>query len=402
MALIALVILTAVVTTAANEVRIVQRTQLHRLEQRKAERAANAGVIFALAQMADIDTARVTLDDDWTLIGDGGAQEIVFGKSEFRVQVMDAGSLSNVNTMNQEQWEKLPLNAEQVSAILDWREPDLQPRFDGAKDEYYNSLSKFYNAKLRNFDTVQELLMVRGFNAALLYEPIEEVSGTSLSLGAQETLISLYSLLTVDSSSSNMSPVGQPKTNVNTASAGQLVQAGLNNQLAQAIVQRRNQQGTYTSWAQLLQVQGVTMQSVGLLLDGLTLDTTDTVTGRVNINTATEQTLNLLPGMTTDVAQAIIARQGTYQGVGDISGTPGLSLGLIGQFARSITVSSQAFIVRSFGTYGTMNVSYEATVLIDENGPRITRLQRSPFIDAPLRWGWDEEPESQTVFIEGE
>lgn len=402
MALVALVILTGVMVTAAAEVRIVQRTQLHRLEQRKAERAAQAGIVFALAQMGDVNTARVTFDDDWAQIGAGGTQEIVMGNAVFRVQVLDAASLSNLNTMTQEQWEKLPLSAEQISAVLDWREADLQPRFDGAKDEYYNSLSKPYNTKLRNFDTIQELLMVRGFDANLLYEPVELVSGTSLSAGNADQQPSLYSLLTVDSTSSNVSPVGQPKTNVNTASAGQLVQAGLDNPLAQAIVNRRNQQGTYTSWSQLLQVPGVTMQNVSLLLDGLTLDTTDVVSGRVNINTATEQTLNLLPGMTTDVAQAILSRQGTFQGVGDIAGTPGLSLALIGQFAGSITVSSRAFIVRCVGVLGSAQVALEATVLIEDSGARVLRIQQSPFIDAPLRWGWDEEPETQTVFIEGD
>ncbi len=402
LALIAVVILTAVIVTAAAETYTVQRTQLYRLDERKAEKMANAGLLYALAQMTEIETALVSLDDTWAQIGTDGTQDILINNGSFRVQVLDAGSRLSLNAATQEQLELLPLTTEQIDAILDWREPDLQPRIEGAKDEYYGELVKPYLTKLRDFDTIDELLLVKGFNANMLYEPQENTTSTALlSAGGQDQQIALSELLTVDSRASNFTPLGEPKANVNTASAGQLVQAGLDGPLAQAIVQRRNQLGTFTSWSQLLQVPGITLQNVSLLLDGLTLDTTDSVNGRINLNTAGEQTLNLLPGITPDVVSALVARQGTFQGLGDLASVPGMSLALLGQIAGMVTLSSEAFIVRVIGVFGISQYAVQAVVTIGENGPVITKIERFPFFDAALRWGWADAADTELVLVQG-
>jgi general secretion pathway protein K len=402
MALIAVVILTMVIVTAASETRVVLRTQLHRIEQSRAERTAHSGVLYALAQMTEIDTSNVTLDDDWAVIGDSGAQEVTVGRGYFRIEVLDASGRLNLNTATQEQLELLPLTTEQIDAILDWKEPDLQPRLEGAKDEYYEALTNPYLAKLRNFDTVNELLMVKGFAPSLLFEPQEQVIGTSLvSAGATDDQIVLADVLTVDSRSSNVSDLGEPKLNVNTASENQMIVAGLTEDLADAITDWRNDNGTFASWAQILQVPGVTLQNVNLLLDYLTLDTADVAFGKININTASEQTLNLMPGMTPDVAQSLVSSQGTFASLGDVSGVSGMSLELLGQIAGMITLSSESFLVRVVGVFGTTSFALEAIVTIEETGPRVMKVERYPFIDAVARWGWEPEPTTQTVLVEG-
>lgn len=86
----------------------------------------------------------------------------------------------NLNTATETQIEQLftPLlldlgienAAELVAAVLDWRDTDDATRPGGAESEYYNTLKPPYNAKATGkFDTVEELLLVKGFTAAVLY-----------------------------------------------------------------------------------------------------------------------------------------------------------------------------------------------------------------------------------------
>ncbi len=58
---------------------------------------------------------------------------------------------------------------ELIAAILDWRDEDSEAREGGAENEYYNDLEPAYNAKNGPFDTVEELLLVKGITAAVLY-----------------------------------------------------------------------------------------------------------------------------------------------------------------------------------------------------------------------------------------
>jgi len=57
-----------------------------------------------------------------------------------------------------------------VNALLDWRDADNEPRPGGAEDEYYATLEPPYQTKkIGRFDTLEELLLVKGWSAALLY-----------------------------------------------------------------------------------------------------------------------------------------------------------------------------------------------------------------------------------------
>ncbi len=56
-----------------------------------------------------------------------------------------------------------------VDSILDWRDPDDFHRLQGAENDYYRSLPHPYQAKNGNFDTVEELILVKGVTAEILY-----------------------------------------------------------------------------------------------------------------------------------------------------------------------------------------------------------------------------------------
>lgn len=56
-----------------------------------------------------------------------------------------------------------------VDSILDWTDKDNLRRLNGAEDEYYLSLSFPYRAKNGPFDAVEELLLVKGMSADILF-----------------------------------------------------------------------------------------------------------------------------------------------------------------------------------------------------------------------------------------
>jgi len=56
-----------------------------------------------------------------------------------------------------------------VDSIMDWKDPDDLVRLHGAESEYYQSLSNPYKAKNAAFDTLEELLLVKGVTRELLY-----------------------------------------------------------------------------------------------------------------------------------------------------------------------------------------------------------------------------------------
>lgn len=56
-----------------------------------------------------------------------------------------------------------------VDSLLDWREAGDTPRPNGAKDAWYSALDPPYRAKKAPFSTVDELLLVRGFEGWIVY-----------------------------------------------------------------------------------------------------------------------------------------------------------------------------------------------------------------------------------------
>ena len=128
---------------AANQRASMDEVQA-RLDHRRAEQAAQAGVAQALASLQLANTNKVTLADDWAQVGTdavGGAQGDAVADeaydlgdgATFRVQIVDAASQVNVNTATQQQLSQLPLTQEQVDCLLDWRSAGETARTDGAK-----------------------------------------------------------------------------------------------------------------------------------------------------------------------------------------------------------------------------------------------------------------------------
>ena len=56
-----------------------------------------------------------------------------------------------------------------IDSIQDWRDPNEEHRLNGAESDYYQTLPVPYRSKNASFDTVDELLQVRGVTREILY-----------------------------------------------------------------------------------------------------------------------------------------------------------------------------------------------------------------------------------------
>jgi DNA uptake protein ComE-like DNA-binding protein len=243
-----------------------------------------------------------------------------------------------------------------ANAIIDWRDTDTNPQPGGAENEYYLGLPEPYAAKNDLFETVEELLMVRGITRDMLYGngtnvPVGQQSGFRQQNSRDQTDLQLargwYDLLTVYSSEAG-APVattgggGGGRSGSGTSggtSSGSGSAAGtsggtgtkinlndtqnrttqlrnlLTNQLsadrANQILSTVNARSRYQDAFDFYFQTGMKADEFDKIYNSITTSTEKTVKGRININTAPRDVLNTLPGLeTTDVDKLISQRQG--------------------------------------------------------------------------------------------
>jgi hypothetical protein len=148
----------------------------------------------------------------------------------------------------------LPGMTEDIAdAILDWIDPDEEPREFGVEFDYYAGLSPPYAPKNGGLETVEELLLVRGVTPSLLFGGDVNRNGM---IDGHETVGSSEpgmergwsAYLTLFSKESNKTSAGEPRINVNGDDLQQLhedISAALSAEWADFIILYR-QYGPYT------------------------------------------------------------------------------------------------------------------------------------------------------------
>lgn len=374
------------------------------IERDYARRLALAGVARAMAELGNVDEASASLADEWSQLGEYRGENFIVDDGSFRIQILDEGSLVSLNTAGETQLLNLGLTTEQVDCLLDWREPGQEPRPEGAKDEYYNNLPTPYNAALAPLKTLDELLLIKGFSARTLYElPEETQSNQPLVTGTDQDQPVLAEMTTVWSAAPWTRSDGQARLNVNTATQQQLVQSGIPQGFAQAIIQRRNTQGTFATLGSVLTVNGANAQNAASVLNNLSIDASTQVTGKLNINTVSEAALNSLANTSPDVTQAILtAQEQGFTQLGDLATVPGVTIQWLQQNVDQFAIGARVFRVRVIGRYHQQSMSLEAVVQIENGTPRILGFFETPSPNMAIRWRWNEEPSADIELVEPE
>lgn len=108
---------------------------------------------------------------------DGTSYKGEMGNGFYNVSITDESGKVDINTASEVILKNILINSGIkdedadiiVDSIMDWKDADDLHRLHGAESDYYMSLPNPYKAKNANFDTVEELLMVKGVSSGLLY-----------------------------------------------------------------------------------------------------------------------------------------------------------------------------------------------------------------------------------------
>ncbi|MBN2136450.1 MAG: general secretion pathway protein GspK [Sedimentisphaerales bacterium] len=374
------VVLIAIVAIAVRDSRLDFKVRITSVEESRCRWACRAGIEKAVAILNEDTKESDSFNDLWT-DNETDLDDVPIEGCRFTIRVVDEASKLNINTATKEQLMALPDMLEEIAdAIIDWRDSDETVSGMGAEGEYYETLT--YPYKIRNgpFKTIRELLLVKGvtedlfygedrnFNGELDYNendgdqsPPTDDSDGELDYGWIEYL-GCYSY------ESNVDGDGAARININSASQSDLEESlGIKSSQARWIVENRS----YSSIADLINnnspeepdqgtsnnAEPIDMQTFGSIADMITTSDSERTDGKVNINTASEIVLSALLGgeeSGMQLAEEIVSyRKEQLFGMASIAELlqfGGMSVDTFKEIADLITVRSNVYTIRCFGT----------------------------------------------------
>ncbi|HMJ64631.1 MAG TPA: helix-hairpin-helix domain-containing protein [Candidatus Binatia bacterium] len=346
---------------------------------------------------------------------------IVFG-------IIDEEARLNINKASSQELDRLyGMTPDIAAAIQDWRDGDNTARASGAEADYYASLKPPYLPRNGPFQTIRELLMVRGVTRDLLggedanlngiLDPEEDDGKDTLPIDDGDGVLDAgwSGLLTIDSAARNENASGQQRIDVQSADEKTLATLrGITPELAKSIVTYRGQ-NKFENIADLLEVsalapprpggptlppqpppggaqggpnqRGQQQQPIGpkLISEDMLLEMGDDITvgsdeqqaGAVNINTASLDVLYCLQGMTRELSRAIIAyRQsaGFFPNVAYLLKVDGMTRDIFKQISPKVCVRSETFRIMSEGSVPSSGTRRRVEMVVRLGSGRIDTL----------------------------
>lgn len=362
------------------------------VDKKRAEQLSYSAVDKGVATVLTNTATHHSLQDTWANsetewyeveLGEGVFTAIrpAYANDKVYWGLQDEASRLNINVATKEVLMKLPGMTEEIAdSILDWRDADENPGASGAESSYYETLQPGYACKNANFETVEELLFVKGVTPALFWgedknqngilDPGEDADGNG------EMTWGFYPFITVYTTEKNLRADGKARLDLNTGVAnyqqeiGDVVPAQVQQRMQMYIVQNQG----YRSIAHVLDVQGMTPEMFKQIADRLTvLGQLQDIPGLININTAPKPVLMVLPNINEEFVDALISYR-TTEGIDlsnigwllDVPVDDNLKRQQMKEIANFVTVRSYQFRIDGVGRVGTR---IEGTDLDEEAKP---------------------------------
>jgi len=341
---------------------------------------------------------------------------------KIRYGLMDEAGKININTeeLDPEVLRAIPeLSDEQIDCLLDYLDEDDQPRRQGCEQEYYDRLDVPYVIANGPVATIEELLLIKGFDAETIYGedvnlnglldanendaentfPIDDADG-QLRLG-------LLALATTSSYEPMLTSEGEPKASVQ-AGPQELLAAGIPYETVVYLHVLANEGNNVEHPAELLNA-GYRVRKDYKIWDGTQLNANEWIEsevaeeelpvvldllaghsgssgnvkkGLININTAPVNVLVTVPGIDKSIAESIVTVRSGLDGetkstIGWLYTHGVLDEDKFKDIASFITARSYQYRVRSIGfgvPCGRIRV-LDAVIDLAQGPPRITYLR---------------------------
>jgi type II secretory pathway component PulK len=305
----------------ARSMRVAAIVSANQVASDEAEWIASGVCQYIIAQLAAHTGDAEALNEDvpWEALPVGQGYFWVLRSNleddrDFDYGLTDEAGKINLNSASLEMLLKLPgMTSELAASIIDWRDEDGDVTTGGAEDEYYLLLSEPYNCKNAPFETVDEILLVKGASEELLYGEDTNLNGvlddnendgdnSAPSDNRNGRLEGgFYDYVTVYSVEANTDSEGNERINLNDASARTTLQSALQEvvkeERALEIMNNIPISPSYASVMAFYYGSGLKIEEFEQLADRLTVSDEQTLPGLVNVNTASKEVLLCLPDL---------------------------------------------------------------------------------------------------------
>lgn len=254
--------------------------------------------------------------------------------AEVRYGLLDEASRLNLNTSHTADFSKLAaMTPERIQVMRDFIDEDSTPRSEGAEQDAYDTLPQPYRIRNGRLNTVEELLLVRGFTPSILYgedfnmnhrlDPNENDGEQSAppDNGDGHLQRGLRSLFTTFSYDRNVDSQGRRRVDINSRSGG-FPEGPVAAALTNFVTLLRTNAIKVAHAADLLLAKvkvkdalgrevevdsGIGGEELPELLDRFSASAADRTEGLINVNTAPVAILATVPGIDEPLAEAIVS-----------------------------------------------------------------------------------------------
>jgi type II secretory pathway component PulK len=314
----------------------------------------------------------------------------------------EAGKI-NLNSASLEMLLKLPgMTAELAASIIDWRDQDGELSPGGAENEYYLLLPEPYNCKNAPIETVEEILLIKGASAELLYGEDRNLNGV-LDENENDADASdppdnrngrleggFYDYVTVYSMEANVDSSGNKRININDVrnpELGTVLRQAVTSDRYFQIMDSIRAGRPFRNILEFYFKAQLTADEFKQLADRLTTSDQQTIAGLVNVNTASKEVLLCLPGLEESDVEALLTRRSSGEGLESIAWV-GEVLDRAKAIAVANYITSRSFRysadIVSIAGNGRAYKRYKAVIDAMEGAPRIIYWKSLTHLGWPL------------------